>query len=589
MARQRRPLTTWLRTLRRKARGRGVRGLALPAAAGLVGLAGAGWLAVWIVGGAMAGGNAAALPAGDESPAPRPADSPAAAEVDPFAEAVADEDFWTTSQSRDRRWQAARMKWLADRIASFGGIESASVYVEPGRPRSLGSPARPASASVAVVFEPGRSMTPELIDAIADLVCGGVAELDRSRLRLVDNAGQSYPLAARDDRWARQRQAEIYFQSRARAALAHIPHAWVTVSARLDGPDARAASAVVSLPRSYLIALRQRQHRSDAPAPEAVQQEVRASVASALELDAEAVEARWHSDLPAPAPPAAATARPWGPIPLAAAGGAGLVGLVALGGWVRRRQRRRVAGPRRPAEAPAGEGTAEEQDIWDVLELVSAEQLLDVLEGEHPQVLAVVLSRLSPAKAAAVLGGCSEDDVAEVSARLADADACQGEALNEVAEAIEAQLGELLSRGRKQADGEHRLVSILQQAGGDTERTVLAALDRSQPQLADRLRSRLFRFDDIAWLPEWRLRGALGGAELNDVALALRTAGPEISRRVLAALPASDARQVQRRLADMPPVRLSEVENAQARLADCIARCSQAGQYEPSPQRRVLA
>jgi flagellar motor switch protein FliG len=259
----------------------------------------------------------------------------------------------------------------------------------------------------------------------------------------------------------------------------------------------------------------------------------------------------------------------------AAAGAVALVG--ATWAW-RSRRRRRAAG------ADAGPPLREDrrERALSLLKLISADDLLGLLRAEHPQTVAVILSQLPIERAAAVLSGLDPARQAEVSRRVARLETVDEQLLAEIGEELTERLEELLAAGDGPAGGSERLAELLHHAGRTTERNVIGRLEDREPDLADSLRGRLLRFEDLERVSAWQLRAALERTDSGELALALRVAGREAVRKVLASLPAPRARQLRCEIQRLGPVRLCDVETAQQRLLEAV-RSVEDGTYCPAP------
>jgi flagellar motor switch protein FliG len=98
-------------------------------------------------------------------------------------------------------------------------------------------------------------------------------------------------------------------------------------------------------------------------------------------------------------------------------------------------------------------------------------------------------------------------------------------------------------------------------------------------------------FEDIAELPAGRLGAALEGVASEDIAVALRAAAEETKGKILSALSSDASRRLREEMERIGPVRLSEVEAAQQRVAQAV-RDADAGRYvsaEAQERRQLLA
>jgi len=527
-----------------------------------------------------------------------------------FQELAGQNDIWRTEAQNAKRWQAAKMATLSRLIGSFPAIRSATVILEPGSPRKLATPAVAPTAAVKVGLKDGRQITPELVAAIADLVAGSVTGMARKDVRIVDDGGRSY--RAGDEsadggaiRPAELRAAEAYYDQKVRAALHYIDGVIVSVHVRSGGVAAGRPSVAVSVPRSYLLAIcragvGENMRLDDRQLEEATAGQlakIQRTVMRVIGADeASDIAVDWHHDIPAAASAAdrvvstgndATGNDRYGGVLAGSCLAAGLC-LAAVAVLRRRRgakRTRQVPGhPGAPDGARQGDvATADargvgESELFAFVGKLQAEQLVAALEDENPQAVALVLTHLGAAKAARVLALLPGHRQAQVARRLAGLADMDQNVLREVSRGLAARLAELAGDRNTAQDGVARVAEILQHAGYRTERNVLEALGGQDPQLAEAIRNRMFAFEDIARLPGEELREALQPIGSDELAVALRTAGPKVHKKVFASLPPQAGKQVRREMDGIGPVRLSDVEAAQQRVVEAI-RVRRYGRY----------
>ncbi len=530
--------------------------------------------------------------------------------VSAFEQLAGKSDIWSTRSQNDKRWQAAKMAALGKLVSAFPPVRSATVIFEPGSPRRLGSAGVAPTAAVTVRLQPGQAMTRDLLAAIADLVSGSIAGMTRRNIRIVDSSGRSYRLAEVSDAEAgkieKRRLAEVYYREKLNAALKYIPR--LVISVRLDGDGrGRAPRVSVCVPRSYLAAVYRSQvggsaelpaGRTDSFARPHLAKIRKATVLAIGATDAGAVTVDWYYDVPAPpaiedAPPLTARAN-WLAENAWLLGGGTLTAAAILAGILLTirprlsRSGRRLAWRRsRPATPSANndERTAERRDEsrendsrepFAFLQEVADEDLLGLIRGEHPQAIALILSHVPPARAARVLANLPRGGQVEVARRIASL----GEIDPDVAAEVEQGLADRVSSavGSASVGGVSAVANILRHADYATEQSVLDGLSGSEPMLAGSLRRQMFVFEDISLMPPRLLGEALEQIESPSLAVALRTAGDELKQKALSSLSAGAEARVREEMERIGPVRLSDVESAQMRIAEAVRRIDD-GQY----------
>jgi len=551
----------------------------------------------------------------------------------PLGQIVSDQDLWRTQAQNDKRWQAAKMEWLSSLVMRFPAVKSASVIFDPGSGKKLGSPAVKPTAAVYVCLAEDQAMTSSLTVAIADLVSGSIAGMSRSDVRVVDSSGCSYRApefnsaepSLPDNTIAQLSRAEDDALRKIRTLLRHIDGALFTVKGT-GGQDGCRVKAWISIPRSHLLAA----HLASGGQPPRSEDDferiaqphlarIRQSAMHALGVEDEgAVTVDSYRDAPPPAGVQAGLPGQGrhglirglpGAGEAAALTGIGAAWLAATGALAARKLKARrqairtqgrqplSAGPDnqppddRPAGlAQAGGREAPRNDLpvvepFAFLDAVSVEDISTALSGENAQTVAVVLSNLAPARAAAVLCMLDKPRQVEVARRLAKVGSLDRRVLAELARGLAAKLKGAPARAEEQESKADRLADILHHAEYHTEQTVLQALLEDQPVLAESIRNRLLAFEDISKLPAEDLRPAMKLVDSDDLAVALRTAGRDVRKRIFSALSLSDGRKLKQEMERIGPVRLSDVEAAQQQVVNAI-RQARHGLYIGRAARR---
>jgi flagellar M-ring protein FliF len=196
-----------------------------------------------------------------------------------------------------------------------------------------------------------------------------------------------------------------------------------------------------------------------------------------------------------------------------------------------------------------------------------------LLTEEHAQTIAVVAAQLRPSLSAAVLAGFAPDRQADVLQRVATLGPTDPEILSDIAAAMKERLG----RPRVQAGGISRAASLLRESPRATTRSMLAALENRNVELADELRQTLFSFDDLLKLDNDTLRVILEETDDRQWAIALKASPVTVRQKVLGCLPERVAAAVQREMDSLGPVRLSEMTAVREQIADSIRRMEDDG------------
>jgi len=237
----------------------------------------------------------------------------------------------------------------------------------------------------------------------------------------------------------------------------------------------------------------------------------------------------------------------------------------------------------RPAAAPATEEPRVPFSTippFRFLRDAEAEKLVKILATERPQVIALVLSHLSPEQAGKVLVRLAPALQVDVVRRLVDLEETAPEILREVERGLETRLSEQVRMQRRRVAGLAAVAGILGAAEQRVGMQILENLAAYDRPLADRLCPRRFEFADLLGLDDRTLAAVLDAADAELLVLALVGAPPEWTDRLVQHLPQGEARAIRHRLDHFGPVRLSDVEEARAALAELARQLAIQGRIE---------
>jgi flagellar motor switch protein FliG len=193
--------------------------------------------------------------------------------------------------------------------------------------------------------------------------------------------------------------------------------------------------------------------------------------------------------------------------------------------------------------------------------------LANVLRGEHPQTIALVLSTLGPKKAGDAISALPERIQAEVIMRMANLEKVDMIFLSEVEGVIREQLENIGAAEGKQLGGVEVVATILNQMDRTLESELLGKLEESNPDLAEKIRQLMFTFEDLVQLDDKSIQVLLKEISSEDIGLALKGASDAMKNKIYANMSERASAMLKEDLEAMGPVRLSDVEKAQIKIA----------------------
>ncbi len=235
--------------------------------------------------------------------------------------------------------------------------------------------------------------------------------------------------------------------------------------------------------------------------------------------------------------------------------------------------RERVGHIMEEIRGPAG------RTMWDKLGNVSEAVLANYLRNEYPQTVAVVLSRIRAEQAARVLAALPEPFAMEVIMRMLRMESVQKDVLDGLERTLRAEFMSNLARSARREPHE-MMAEILNNLDRATEARFLAALDERNREAAERIKALMFTFEDLARLSPTAIQAVLRAAERDKLPLALKGASERIRDLFFANLSERAGKMLRDDIASLGPVKIKDVDEAQAAIVALAKEMAAAGQIE---------
>ena len=217
--------------------------------------------------------------------------------------------------------------------------------------------------------------------------------------------------------------------------------------------------------------------------------------------------------------------------------------------------------------------------MWDKLGNVSEAVLANYLKNEYPQTVAVVLSKVRPDHAGRVLSLLPESFSIEVVMRMLRMESVQRDVLDGVERTLRSEFMSNLARtsGR---DSHAMMAEIFNSLDRQTESRFVFALEERNKEAAERIKALMFTFDDLKRLSSPHIQVLLRKAEKDKLPLALKGASEPLRALFFGNLSERAGRMLQDDIAALGPVKLRDVDEAQAGLVTLAKQRATAGEIE---------
>ncbi|TCZ57996.1 flagellar motor switch protein FliG [Roseicella aquatilis] len=237
--------------------------------------------------------------------------------------------------------------------------------------------------------------------------------------------------------------------------------------------------------------------------------------------------------------------------------------------------RERVTQIMEEIRGPAG------RTMWDKLGNVNEVVLANYLKNEYPQTVAVVLSKIKPDHAARVLALLPEGFAMEVVMRMLRMESPQAEALEGVERTLKAEFMSNLARSARR-DAHETMAEIFNNLDRTAETRILSELEGRSAESAARIRALMFTFEDLRRLDSGGMQVLLRVVDKEKLTIALKGASETLREFFLRNMSERAGRLLRDDIAALGPVRLKDVDTAQALIVATAKELAQQGEIRLS-------
>ncbi len=238
----------------------------------------------------------------------------------------------------------------------------------------------------------------------------------------------------------------------------------------------------------------------------------------------------------------------------------------------------RVVGIMDEIRGPAG------RNMWEKLSNVQEEVLANYLKNEYPQTIAVVLSKLKPEHSARVLSILPEDMALDVINRMLKMEAVQKEVIESVEKTLRVEFMSNLSQTRRR-DAHEVMAEIFNSFDRQTETRFITSLEEENREAAERIKALMFTFDDLVKLDPGSAQTLMRHVDKEKLAVALKGANDVVRQFFFGNMSSRAAKMLNDDMASSGPVRLRDVDEAQALLVNLAKDLAAKGEIMLSKNR----
>lgn len=238
----------------------------------------------------------------------------------------------------------------------------------------------------------------------------------------------------------------------------------------------------------------------------------------------------------------------------------------------------KALGPRKAHDIVSKVESALHVSGFNLLKDVDPNQLLNFIQHEHPQTISLILANLEPQQTASILADLAPELQADVAFRIATMGKISPELLSDIESVLESQVETVFGQDLSAAGGAKSVAEILNMASRSTEKTILADLEKRNPELATEIKNLMFTFDDVVLLDDRSIQRVLREIDTKDLTLALKVSNDDLKEAILRNMSERAGNLVKEELEFMGPVRLKDVEEAQMKIVEVVRTLEEDGE-----------
>ena len=154
--------------------------------------------------------------------------------------------------------------------------------------------------------------------------------------------------------------------------------------------------------------------------------------------------------------------------------------------------------------------------------------------------------------------------------RIATLGKISPQTLKQIEQVVDELAGFSINQSMSKLGGPKSVATILNRTNTTLSKEVINDLEDKDPDVANEIKRLMFIFDDIIHLQDRDIQRILKEVDRKDLGLAMKISEEKVKDKVFSNMSERAADLLKEELQYMGPVRLKEVEGAQARIVEVI-------------------
>jgi flagellar motor switch protein FliG len=227
------------------------------------------------------------------------------------------------------------------------------------------------------------------------------------------------------------------------------------------------------------------------------------------------------------------------------------------------------------------------EQTFGFLQKVKPQQLADFIVNEHPQTIALILAHMDPTSAAETLSYFPDELRAEVLIRMSNLGDISPQIIKKVSAILETKL-ESLTGYKVEIGGVRFVAEIFNRLGQKAAKETLKYIEQINAELAEKIKEKMFTFEDILKLDNNAIREILKEADKQTLMIALKGAPEELKQKFLENMSQRAAAAFEEEMQFLGPVKVKDVETAQRKIVEIVQKLAEEGKIAVGAEEEVI-
>lgn len=212
------------------------------------------------------------------------------------------------------------------------------------------------------------------------------------------------------------------------------------------------------------------------------------------------------------------------------------------------------------------------------LEDIDIDLISKMFAEEHPQTLALIVSNIKPDISSKLVASLPTELKVDVVERIANLDKVSAEVMYSVEKVLKQKVSQIELVQTK--GGIDTVVDMLNFIDRKSEKDIILSLEKTQPELAEKIKNKLFIFEDIVLLSDADIQKALRNIDYPEMAMALKGVDSEVQEKIFKNQSEKAMEKLKSKMKELGPVRLRDVEENQLKFIEVIKALEEKGEIQ---------